>query len=278
MKNKKIIIPICLLLIAAVVIACVVLIPRFNKDNPPEQTYDNAIIAATPELINPDDATSLENQICGIPSFMFNNTIGRTFDFSIRNNKNNYIFKLEASSKYSNFGYQFTPEDPNFPAFSDPIVITIKPNETALDVQCDYTTPDDIMVFGVLNETGNTITGCGEGTIIYMSYRGSADWTLCGLNTNMSKEDVISKYGEPTQEMDSVEGYRMEYYILCDGHPYILTAMINTETNMVQKIEWLRDNLPVFVNNIVPDDVIYPDDNTHDHDHENETQTTQPTE
>ena len=287
-KNKKALIPIAI--ITAIVLLSVIAIiiwglPKTDVSGPHGGVvqFDNEIVASAPTLTNPDDPGSLENQLFGIPAYMFDSTTGRSFDFSIKDNRDGYVLKLTEGVKYKDFKYDFlTDPDPSHAGYADPIAITVKPGETSLQVEGDYNKPNDIFVFGGLNETKNVITGIDEATLVYVSYRGSSDWTLCGINTSMTRDDVIKQLGTPTQENDVKEGHSMAYYIASNNHVYVITVIINPETNTVYQVEWLMDNLPVFANHIVPDDAYdWIDDvigDGHDHDHETETQSTQPTE
>lgn len=257
--------------LGVIVIAIIVFIFCINPNTPDGNStnnteYQGSIIGEQPNNseLNPDTSQGGMQTINGIPSYMFDSTSGKSFEFYIQDNRDGYIFRLTSNSKFKDFEYEFlTDPDPSHQGVSDPIVITIEPGKTALNVEGDYDKPNDIFVFGGLNETDKTITGIDDATLVYVSYRGSSDWTLCGLSCDMSKDDVVKKLGQPTQEVPSDEGLRMEYYILSNGHTYLLVAMLNEETNTVQKIEWAMDNHPVFVNNIVPDDVIM-DTHTHE--------------
>lgn len=203
------------------------------------ETTDSVTEEKEQIIITPDQLT---DTIYGIPKVLFEKTSGRNFNFALSNTITGASIILDPTAKLSDLDYQFYESD-----YSDDIEIIpdapVQPGEVSLTVKLGNPTTN-IFSFGSINESNEPLSA-EEARLIYVSYRGNTDWSLCGVQTHMTREQVIDVLGTATQEMNSTLGYVMEYYILQDEHVYIINVIFD-DTNTVSKITVNIDNHKIY--------------------------------
>lgn len=213
---------------------------KTNKDNDTE-----------PKNEHPQETESpIEYVIDPLPQSLFNDTNAKfeNIEFAVKH-QNETVFDLSHGSKVKDFNYDFTYEmDDETKAIIDEVL----PGKTMLEVKYDTEAIDDTFVVGGVNLTQEKTKDIDIMDTVYVSYQGSAAWSLCGVNTSMSVEDVEETLGTPSSAYEQEKYYYMYYYLERDGHQYMITVTFDKEKTKMQSIEWLKDNLPIFENQIVP--------------------------
>jgi hypothetical protein len=126
----------------------------------------------------------------------------------------------------------------------------IKPKSTSLMVKLTESKPDNVFVFGAVNETESDLL-FEDARVIYVSYRGDSEWELCGITTDMSREQVVEVLGEPTQELDTDLGRSMEWYVLVEDHTYFINVLFDVEENAISKMVLSIDNYPIYTDGLI---------------------------
>lgn len=261
-KERKILTIAAIIFAVAIIVSLILVFALRDKtnteiDDPTLQTEQTSPISSTdptlPELenaITSDDPSALPDDITdvgGLPVEYFESTARRNFALTLKNVKADYLFTMTTETKWSDFKYEFSeaPLEPGELPIEDAYRM-IEPGKTDLRVKSDYDAHDDSLCFGGLNETNKATDNFDEMTVVYIQYRGSSNWELCGINTNMSKDDVRTVLGEPSREYDMGAEYYMEYFVLNDMHSYTITVTFDSDNGEMKLIELLRDNLPVY--------------------------------
>jgi hypothetical protein len=188
-----------------------------------------------PTVVIPDD-------VCGIPGDMFKDTIDREFDFSIQSPTND-SWNIGARTPFGALSDGFV-EPTQIEGVVMPVDVKVAPDATQISAMFADNT-DGVFVFGVVNDSGNDseFHDCG---IVYISYSGTTPWSLCGLSTNMTKQQAIDAIGVPTQSMKTSNGYTMEWYVYREGHSYLISALMDDENGTINKIILNIDNHAVY--------------------------------
>jgi hypothetical protein len=243
-------------LIALVLCICLVvilLIVGGGRENDPTTPIDNTTNTTEPSTSVPNTEDSvppttepiiIPENVHGTPGYMFESTLGREFDFSLQNTKSGEVFMLNNMNVYGHFlPTFFLPEiygtDENL---VNPVV---ESHKTGLEVRFAKDT-DGIFVFGAANDSDENVR-FNDCRLVYIAHTAeNSDWNLCGISIGMTEDEVLQKLGDTTQQMNTDEGYSLEWYVYQDGHSYWINALLDQEHGNVYKIVLSIDNYPVY--------------------------------
>lgn len=240
--NKKVLIPIVILMIIGISSLALLLIHNQKKQSATDPTDGQSI--ATQPSDNGDITESTNSTESTLPT----DEQIKEIKLIVRH-KSGYEFEIKEHTTYAQFEYKF-----NDPPCSTILVEEVKYNQTALFVEEDEKVLDDVFAFGGINTTSAPTNDFNDLELVHFSFRGSQDWEIFGLKTNMSKEDVFKTLGAPTREYGTKYAYFIEYEFEKDGHNHTITISWNKDATIINTIEWLRDNLPVYENDILTED------------------------
>ena len=173
----------------------------------------------------------LQDTIYGIPSVMFEKTSDRTFPLELTNNKMGFRFTITENAVFNDFHYGGFLQMQN----AEEQQMMVEPGKTKLTARKEKKNEDCTIVFGAINEK-ESADEFGNCRLIYFSCAGNSDWSLCGVTTKMTREEVLQILGEPSRENQA----SIEYFFLIDGHTYALT--ISMQEGAVSKVELNVDN------------------------------------
>lgn len=240
MKKKNILIVLIVFLICVLTGVVLFLKGQPIKNNKTEETIKNEITQDTSqdvdsqeEPIVPEeelfDGTDTKKEI---PSNLF---LDEAFPLTLKSLKTGDVKEITANSKFVDFFEYQEIEAEEGIEFDG--MLTLLPDEGTqylhlIDNATEDTSDDEVFVFGAINQSEEQVY-FKDARVVYMYYRGLPNWEICGVNTEMSPEDVIKAIGEPSQK-DEAEEYKLyEYYIEKDGHTYSLLVEFDANDKLL---------------------------------------------
>ena len=211
----------CILLLFAIIIGVSTISDDTQKDKPTEsdrQTEnelidnetkkDETLVDTEQTEISTEESTEVNSNdselIYGLPMDIFQNTQGRSYKFAIKNLITGEEYLINENTHFDSITYKFSQSDPMGGATPMPEPL-IQPGKTMVETRFGTDIQNDVFVFGTINDSQED-QYFESNRLIYVSYRGSDEWSICGVNTAMSKEQVIELWGTPTQEYQTDMG------------------------------------------------------------------------
>lgn len=186
----------------------------------------------------PPVETTQPGNINGIPEGLFESTADQSFRFAMKNLETGNFFVVNSTTTVGEAADALAGG--TYDKVSD---MELSPHQTFLQSMtfCEVEECGHKIALGGSNHTEEKQT-CREADLIYITMSGEPGWELCGVRLGMTQEEVISVLGEPTQAIDVSEGYSMEWFILRDGHTYMINVLYDSETQEMDKVILNIDN------------------------------------
>lgn len=248
----------CLVVVTACTFVCLVTAGcKHNVDPTPtvntEATNDNAIentIASEPTEPAPTYALDESGYTSGIDNELI--VENNSMDFYIKNTKTGKIYVLDLNLKHSDMNCDELPRmQPPEGVPEDVFYPDLKAGEHTLDVRDQANKPTNVFVIGVNNDYEHDLA-IKDARVVYISYRGDTDWEICGITTDMTRDDILEILGDPSSEYTGSESHVLEYYIFKEGHVYKIGVQFERDNmEKIKLIEMTVDNIPVFVGNTI---------------------------
>jgi len=108
-------------------------------------------------------------------------------------------------------------------------------------------------LFGGVNDTEKDVF-FKDISLRYVAYQGDAEWVVCGIHTDMTKEEIIEILGEPSQEGPSERGYSMEWFVEENGHSRMIHIYFDDEVGLPYRIALSIDNFQPYLAGINTED------------------------
>ena len=217
----------------------------FNQNT--NTTDDTKDFTREPIIETEPTLPKIPENVAGIPGDTFEATLGRDWDFTIKNNDFDKEYTLThniACSTITDNLIDVVAEMQNNPELHIPPDDPLKPGSLELKVYAFESDDSGIFVFGCINNEDKDLY-FKDCEMVYVHYQGTAKWSIMGATIGMTKNELVEAIGSPTQSYEMNDGYVMDYYVYRDSHSYVLTVYLDSIEGSVYKIAVNIDNHPV---------------------------------
>lgn len=179
----------------------------------------------------------------GIDDYMFESTSDREFSFVLTNIKENETFNLTRGITPKKMKHLFSSDSGNDSMSAS---LTVSPAKTQLWVESSVDTGLTLTV-AVVNDAliDRKYDDCRIFYVSFESPSGKQDWELCGVKVGMTLDEIKAVLGDPTDVYEAALGTFAEYYVLQDGHAYILSILFKDDGSAT-KVSLNIDNYPLY--------------------------------